>query len=111
MRVPKVEKYIKYRNKLKVGTMNTTIKIRENDKKEFDLLQSEFVLKVGKKVTQQELFSKLLDFVESSKGEFFTRYVSLPLSNRDVDKFRKLQSDWGVVTREKEVDEVLYGAQ
>ncbi len=91
--------------------MDTTIKIKEDDKKEFDLLQSEFTLKIGKKVTQRELFSKLLDFVESSKGEFFTRYVSLPLSNKDVDKFRKLQSNWGVVTREKEIDEVLYGTR
>ena len=41
------------------------------------------------------------------KRSFF-KGVYLPLSEEEIEKIRGLQSDWTVVTSEKEIDEILY---
>ena len=43
--------------------MSTSIKVRGEDKKDFDRLQSEFTLRFGKKITQQKLFSRIIELV------------------------------------------------
>jgi len=87
--------------------MSTSIKVRGEDKKDFDRLQSELTLRFGKKITQQELFSRIIELVEDAK-EIFITGVYLPLSEREIEEIRKLQSDWGIVTSEEEIDEILY---
>ena len=87
--------------------MSTSIKVRGEDKKDFDRLQSELTLRFGKKITQQELFSRIIELVEDAKEVFITG-VYLPLSEGEIEDFRKLQSDWGIVTSEEEIDEILY---
>ena len=87
--------------------MSTSIKVRGEDKKDFDRLQSEFTLRFGKKITQQELFSRIIELVEDAK-EIFIKGVYLPLSEGEIEEIRKLQSDWGIVTSEEEIDEILY---
>lgn len=106
---PCVEKYIK--DKVILKFMSENIKIHEKDKNIFDMLQAEFTLKTGKKITQQELFSKLIEFVRSRKDNFFGRVSRLPLSEKEKKKIRSLQSDWGVVTSEEEIDLVVYGVK
>jgi hypothetical protein len=91
--------------------MSENIKIHEKDKNIFDMLQAEFTLKTGKKITQQELFSHLIEFVRSRKDNFFGRVSKLPLSEKEKKKIRSLQSDWGVVTSEEEIDLVVYGVK
>lgn len=91
--------------------MSDNIKVREKDKQIFDMLQAEFTIKTGKKITQQELFSKIIEFTKSKKNSFFGRLLELPLSNKDIEKLRGLQSDWSVVTKEGDIDRVLYGAK
>jgi len=87
--------------------MSTSIKVREEDKKEFERLQSELSLRFGKKITQQELLSRIIELVKDSKEDFI--HVSiLPLSEEEIEKIRKLQSDWGVETIEEEIDDILY---
>ncbi|MCK4734440.1 MAG: hypothetical protein KAT65_18435 [Methanophagales archaeon] len=86
--------------------MSTSIKVREEDKKEFDRLQSEITLRFGRKITQQELFSRIIELVEDSK-EVFIDVCTLPLSEEEIEEIRKLQSDWGIVTREENIDELL----
>ena len=87
--------------------MMTTIKVREPDKRRFDRLQHEYIAVSGEKITQQELFSRILDYIEKSKEEFFKVKISR-LSEEEVKKFRKLQEDWGVETREEEIDSIVY---
>lgn len=87
--------------------MSTSIKVREKDKKEFGRLQSELTLRFGEKITQQELFSRIIELVEYSK-ESFLNVCILPLSGGEIEEIRKLQSDWGIVTSEEEIDEILY---
>ncbi len=85
----------------------TTIKVREPDKRRFDKLQHEYIAVSGEKITQQELFSKILDYIEQTKDEFFKVKIS-KLSDDEIRKFRMLQEDWGVETKEEEIDSVVY---
>jgi|LGVF01.1.fsa_nt_gb cAMP phosphodiesterase len=89
--------------------MSASIKVREEDKKEFESLQSELTLRFGKKITQQELFSRIIELVEdsNSKKSLLTGCIS-PLSEEKIEKIRELQSDWEIVTREENIDELLY---
>lgn len=87
--------------------MSTSIKVRGEDKKEFDRLQAELTLRFGKKITPQELFSKIIGLVENGKEVFIPMYIP-PLSEEEIEKIRKLQSDWGFVTSEEEIDIILY---
>lgn len=92
--------------------MSENIKIHEKDKRIFDMLQAELTLKTGKKITQQELFSKIIEFARSRKDSFFGRaFDHLPLSEKEIKKFKQLQSDWGVETEESEIDRTLYGVK
>jgi hypothetical protein len=84
--------------------------VRKDDKRLFDLLQAEFILKTGKKITQQELFSEIVGYVQSEKENFFSRTLNLPLSDEKIKKIKQLQSDWGVKTEEEEIDKILYEA-
>ncbi|MCX9012626.1 MAG: hypothetical protein OIN66_16095 [Candidatus Methanoperedens sp.] len=91
--------------------MSENIKVNEKDKRIFDMLQAELTLKTGKKLTQQELFSSILEFVRSRKENFFGRLFKLPLSEKDIKKIKNLQSDWGIRTTETEIDATVYGVE
>jgi len=58
------------------------------------MLQAELTLKTGKKITRQELFSQLIEFVRSRKNNFFGRLSKLPLLEKEKKKVRSLKSDW-----------------
>jgi len=91
--------------------MSENIKIHEKDKQIFDMLQAELTLKTGKKITQQELFSWLIEFVRARKDNFFGRLSKLPLSEKEKKKIRSLQCDMGVETSEEEIDLIVYGVK
>ena len=61
----------------------------------------------GKKINQQELFSMIIDYVERLKNDLLRVKVSM-LSEEEIKKFRKLQQDWGVETKEEEIDSMVY---
>ena len=104
-----VEKYIK--DKIIFTSMSENIKIHEKDKQIFDMLQAELTFKTGKKITQQELFSRLIEFVRAGKDNFFGSVSKLPLSEKEKRKIRSLQWDMGVETSEEEIDLIVYGAK
>jgi biotin synthase-related radical SAM superfamily protein len=91
----------------RIFRMSTSIKVMDKDKKEFERLQSELSLRFGKEITQQELLSRIIELVKNSKEEFIHVNI-LPLSEEEIEKIRKLQSDWGVETTEEEIDDILY---
>jgi hypothetical protein len=103
-----VEKYIK--DKIISNHMSENIKIHEKDKDIFDMLQAELTLKTGKKITQQELFSWLIEFARSKKDIFFGKLSKLPLSEKEKKKIRSIPADLGFETSEDEIDLVVYGA-
>ena len=85
----------------------TTIRVREIDKRKFDRLHHEYMALHGEKINQQELFSMIIDYVERLKDDFLRVKVS-KLGEKEIKKFKKLQKDWGVETREEEIDSVVY---
>ena len=91
--------------------MTENIKVHEKDKHIFDMLQAELTLRTGKKIAQQELFSSIIEFARSKKENFFGRLFKLPLSEKEIERMRSLQSDWNIDTTEKEIDMAVYGAQ
>jgi len=84
----------------------TTIKVRDPDKRRFDRLQHEYIAESGEKITQQELFLRLLDYVEARKKDFLMKKSAI--GEEEIRKFRELQEDWGVETSEDEINSVLY---
>ena len=90
--------------------MITSVKISEEGKRILDVLQAKLILATGKKVSQQELLDMIVKF--SAEKEELIRLlagVRLPLHPKDVEALLNMPTDWGVETREEEIDEYLYG--
>jgi hypothetical protein len=109
-KVLKVEKY----SKLNGGLVVTSIKVSERSKRVLDALQAEATLKVGKKVSQQELLELLLTEAERRKEELISKISKrpkVPLSEKEIKRLLSLPRDWGVVTCEEDIDKYLYGKE
>ncbi|MGQ9719219.1 MAG: hypothetical protein ACUVWK_05215 [Nitrososphaerales archaeon] len=91
--------------------MSTSVKISEEGKRILDKLQAKLVLATGKKVSQQELLDMIMKFPAEKEEELIKLLagVKLPLSPKDIEVLMNMPIDWGVETKEEEVDEYLYG--
>lgn len=91
--------------------MSTSVKMSEEGKRALDALQARLVLATGKKVSQQELLDTLVKLSAEREEELvrFMAGVKLPLPPEEVEKLMKLPTDWGIETKEEEIDEHLYG--
>jgi len=91
--------------------MSTSVKISEEGKRLFDKLQARFVIATGKKVSQQELLDTLVRLSTEWEDELFGLItgVRLPLPPEEIEELMKKPTDWGVETREEEIDIHLYG--
>jgi len=91
--------------------MSTSVKISRESKRILDTLQAKLLLTTGKKISQQDLLDKLVRFSAERDDELFRLIagVRLPLPPKEADKLMKLPTDWGVETREEEIDIYIYG--
>jgi hypothetical protein len=91
--------------------MSTSVKISEEGKRILDSLQAKLVLATGKKVSQQELLEIIMKFSIEREEELIKLLsgLKIPLSPKDIEAFMNLPIDWGVETKEDEIDEYLYG--
>lgn len=91
--------------------MSTSVKISEEGKRLFDKLQARFVIATGKKVSQQELLDTLVRLSTEWEDELFGLItgVRLPLPPEEIEELMEKPTDWGVETREEEIDIHLYG--
>ena len=91
--------------------MATAVKMDEETKSTLEELQAEIKLKTGKKVTQQEVLSRLVESVSESRSEFVDsfRETSVSLSEEEIEQFNKGMISSGVETDEEDIDEILYG--
>ncbi|MCJ7573582.1 hypothetical protein MUO93_04885 [Candidatus Bathyarchaeota archaeon] len=91
--------------------MSTSVKISEKSKRLIDTLQARLVIATGKKISQQELLDTLVRLSTEREDELFGLIagVRLPLPTEEVEKLMKIPTDWGVETREEEIDTYLYG--
>ena len=90
--------------------MSTSVKIAEADKEKLEKLQALVTLKLGEKMTQQELLARLIQDA-LTKGDEFVESVkpNVPMSDEEFRRVLSLAEDWGVETRSEEIDQVLYG--
>ena len=92
--------------------MSTSVKLAEDDKEKLEKLQALVVLKLGEKMTQQELLAKLIQDALTRGDEFIESVKpNVPMSDEEFGKVMSLVEDWGVETRWEEVDQVLYGGK
>lgn len=91
--------------------MTTAVKVEEDSKSRLEELQAEIRLQTGRKVTQQELLSRLIDDAYESREEIVDsfRKPTVPLSESQKEAMRRGRFSSGVETDEEDVDEVLYG--
>ena len=90
--------------------MSTSVKISGESKRLLDILQARLVIVTGKKISQQELLDRLMKFSTEREDEFFGLItgVRLPLPPEETEELMEMPTDWGVETREEEIDIHLY---
>lgn len=91
--------------------MSTAVKMEEEAKSKLEELQAEIRLKTGKKITQQELLSALIESVVESRSEFIDSFRdgTPELSEAELEQFNQGQIASGVETDEDDIDDILYG--
>jgi hypothetical protein len=91
--------------------MSTSVKISVEAKKLLDKLQAKVVLSIGRKPSQEEVLDAILRLSTERQDEIITRLagVKLPLSARETEQLMAVPEDWGVRTKEEDIDEILYG--
>jgi len=91
--------------------MSTAVKMDEDTKSKLEELQAEIKLKTGKKVTQQEVLSRLVESAVASRGEFIDSFRDTPesLSDDELAQFNEGMIASGVETDEEDIDDILYG--
>lgn len=91
--------------------MATAVKMDEEAKSQLEELQAEIKLKTGKKVTQQEILSQLIESAIESRSEFIDSFrdSTVTLSDEEIQRFNEGMISSGVATDEEDIDDILYG--
>ena len=91
--------------------MSTAVKMDEEAKSKLEELQAEIRLKTGKKITQQEILSTLIQSAVDSRSEFIDSFRDGPtaLSETEIEEFNQGRVASGVETTEDDIDDILYG--
>lgn len=92
--------------------MVTTVKLSDNAKQKLDILQAEIFLSSSKNISKQQLLEEIIDLSTEEKEKLLAQLVSeiqYPLSDQDIQSIMKTTKDWGVETKEEDLDKILYG--
>ena len=91
--------------------MATSVKMDEETKTQLERLQAEIRLKTNRRVTQQELLTRLVETATESKAEFIDSFRPdhVPVSEAQREAFHDGRISSGVTTTEDDIDEILYG--
>lgn len=92
--------------------MTTAVKVDDDAKSRLEELRAEIRLQAGRKVTQQELLTRLIDDAYESREEVIDsfREGGDALSEEEVATFFEAEFDSGVETDENDIDDILYGS-
>ena len=90
--------------------MVIAVKVDEDAKSRLEELQAEIRIRTGRKVTQQELLSQLIDDAYESRDDVIDsfRESKIPLSEAEKEAMRRGRISSGIETDEADVDEILY---
>ena len=86
--------------------MATSVKMREEDKRRLDRLQGSLTLRSGRKVSQEELLSWLLNMGERNQDQLFADGPA-PMTEKEIAAMARLAVRTGIRTREEEIDEAV----
>lgn len=91
--------------------MSTAVQVDEDAKSKLEELQAEIKLKTGKKVTQQEILTQLIESAVESKTEFVDSFRdgTWSLSEGEIEALNQGRFASGVETDEADIDDILYG--
>jgi len=90
--------------------MATTVRITEGANRTLDGIQARLLLLTGKRVSKQELLDLVLEVgpdVERLAARLHG--IRYPLSKAAWRRIRRGIKDWGVETREEDINRDLYG--
>jgi hypothetical protein len=80
-----------------------SIKIRDADKRRLDRLQGEVMVRRGRKVSQQELLSMLLDLGYTFKDRLLADDAR-PMTTKEIEALHRLIVDTRRPSREEDID-------
>jgi len=90
----------------------TTVKISNRASRKLDVLQARQRLRRGGRVTKQSILEKLVDrALEEDEPFFIVEPPEYPLPSGIRRLLQKHPVDWGIETREEDIDRILYGAK
>jgi hypothetical protein len=92
--------------------MATTVKLSEKAKKKLDRLQARIFLASSKNLSKQQLLEKIIELSIEEKEKLLNKLqseIEFPLKKKEIETIMSSSKDWGLKTREKEIDKILYG--
>ncbi len=83
--------------------------VKLNNKSLLEKLQAEITLKLGKKMSQQELLDKSIEFTYNRLDEFFLENIDKPIvTNKFIESLRESASEAPLYHLDKSDDEIIY---
>ena len=92
--------------------MATTVKLSKKAKKELDRLQARIFLSSSKNLSKQQLLEIIIELSIEEKDKLLNKLeseIKFPLKKKEIDTLMESPEDWGVKTKEKDIDKFLYG--
>jgi len=84
--------------------------VKMNNKTVLDKLQAEITLKLGKKLTQQEILDRSVDFVYKRLDKFIYEELDHPVLTKEIiERIKKNAIDAPLAHPDKSDDELIYG--
>ncbi len=86
------------------------VNVKLNNKRLLEKLQAEITLKLGKKMSQQEVLDKSIEFTYNRLNEFFVENIDQPAVTKEfIERLRESASDAPLYHLDKSDDELIYG--
>ena len=83
--------------------------VKLNNKSLLEKLQAEITLKLGKKMSQQELLDKSIEFTYNRLDEFFIENIDKPaITTEFIEHLKDSASDAPLYHLDKSDDELIY---
>lgn len=80
--------------------------VKLNNKRLLEKLQAEITLKLGKKISQQEVLDKSIEFTYNRLNEFFVENINKPAVTKEfIERLRESASDAPLYHLDKSDDE------
>ena len=90
----------------------TTVRISDRANRKLDALQARIQLRSLKRVPKQTILEQLIDrALEEEPSPLLIRPPKYPLSKKALRALADFPVDWGVETREEDIDRILYGEE